>query len=256
MHVAAHLGPAHATLDFGGDAIVFFDPFWFDVDVYAEVGVGITIWLLFGTVDIDLSLGFDVEVAGPPIFVDGSLLRLRRRDPVRVRRPGDPADRALIGRRRSPRSTCAATPTRRSCRSRSCQGRSDRGQVDRARTRAGVDKPPDGSIDHPFRVVPEFQLTFVTTAPTEKLSFSQPGRHRMRSRSRHPGSASRRCTPRPSTSDADRRRHLGHRNVRSRRRAPDGAVGVGVPQGRLGAGAQPASADRARRARRSARATA
>ena len=27
MHVAAHLGPAHATLDFGGDGIVFFDPF-------------------------------------------------------------------------------------------------------------------------------------------------------------------------------------------------------------------------------------
>ena len=32
MQVTAHLGPAHASLRFGGDGIVFFEPFWFEVE--------------------------------------------------------------------------------------------------------------------------------------------------------------------------------------------------------------------------------
>src|SRR5262249_6221882 len=95
IEVAAHFGPAHARLAFGGDAIVFFDPFWFSVSAYAEVDVGITICLLFGTVDIELSLGVSVEISGPPIFVQGHFEICGFEIPFEFGDQGDPADRAL-----------------------------------------------------------------------------------------------------------------------------------------------------------------
>ena len=40
MEVSAHFGPAHASLSYGADGIVFFDPFWFRVSAWAEVRAG------------------------------------------------------------------------------------------------------------------------------------------------------------------------------------------------------------------------
>src|SRR5919201_630545 len=93
--IDAHLGPAHASLRFGGDGIVFFDPFWFEIEVYAEAQVGITIWLLFGSVDIDVSLGFDVVVNGPPIHVEGHFSVCGVGIPFEFGDEEDPADKAL-----------------------------------------------------------------------------------------------------------------------------------------------------------------
>ncbi len=40
----------------------------------------------------------------------------------------------------------------------------------------GVAKPPDGTAALPFRVVPEFQMSFVTTVPAQRLTLASPRR--------------------------------------------------------------------------------
>jgi hypothetical protein len=173
MQVAAHLGPAHASLRFGGDGIVFFDPFWFEVEVYAEAQVGITIWLLFGSVDIDVSLGFDVVVNGPPIHVEGHFSVCGVGIPFEFGDEEDPADKALDPNQFAQKYLRAGADAQ------VVQASVVRGGLTAGKSAAagsgGVDKVPDGSADHPFRLVPEFQLTFVTTAPAELLRLTGPG---------------------------------------------------------------------------------
>ncbi len=173
LEVAAHLGPAHAKLTFGGDGIVFFDPFWFEVDVYAEAEVGITIWLLFGSIDLDVHLGFDVTVSGPPIHVEGHFSVAGISIPFEFGDTADPADRALDG------PAFAAKYLRGDANAQVVQAAVLRGGLTAGKSTAagsgGVDKPPDGSAENPFRVVPEFQLTFVSIAPVEDLSLTAHG---------------------------------------------------------------------------------
>jgi hypothetical protein len=173
LEVAAHLGPAHAKLTFGGDGIVFFDPFWFEVDVYAEAEVGITIWLLFGSIDLDVHLGFDVTVSGPPIHVEGHFSVAGISIPFEFGDKSDPADRALDG------PAFAAKYLRGDANAQVVQAAVLRGGLTAGRSTAtgsgGVDKPPDGSAENPFRVVPEFRLTFVSIAPVEDLTLTAHG---------------------------------------------------------------------------------
>ena len=173
MQVAAHLGPAHASLRFGGDGIVFFDPFWFEVEVYAEAQVGITIWLLFGSVDIDVSLGFDVIVNGPPIHVEGHFSVCGVGIPFEFGDEEDPADKALDPNQFAQKYLRAGADAQ------VVQASVVRGGLTAGKSSApgsgGVDKVPDGSAENPFRLVPEFQLTFVTTAPAELLRLTAPG---------------------------------------------------------------------------------
>jgi large repetitive protein len=170
LEVAAHLGPAHASLRFGGDGIVFFDPFWFEVEVYAEAQVGITIWLLFGSVDIDVSLGFDVVVSGPPIHVEGHFSVCGVGIPFEFGDEEDPADRALDP------GPFAEKYLRGGADAQVVQAAVLRGGLTAGKSAApssgGVAKPPDGSAANPFRLVPEFLLSFVTTAPAETLQLT------------------------------------------------------------------------------------
>ncbi|RZU11327.1 hypothetical protein EV645_6489 [Kribbella rubisoli] len=170
MHVAAHLGPAHASLDFGGDGIVFFDPFFFDIDVYAEARVGITIWLLFGSIDIDVSLGFDVNVSGPPIHVEGHFSICGVGIPFSFGDRADPAERALSA------GDFAQKYLRGEKDAQVVQAAVIRGALTAGTSgtpnSGGVAKPPDGSADLPFRVVPEFQMTFVTTVPSQQVALT------------------------------------------------------------------------------------
>ena len=177
IEVTAHLGPAHAHLSFGGDGIVYFDPFWFDITVHAEVDVGITIWLLFGSVDIELSLGVEVEVTGPPIFLSGHFEVCGCEIPFEVGTQGNPADAALDATAFAAkylRTDSGAQVIQASV----VQGGLAAGKAPGTPPASGgsePDKVPDGSSDHPFRVVPEFVITFVSTAPVEQHGLAGPG---------------------------------------------------------------------------------
>jgi hypothetical protein len=66
LEASASLGPAWAHIVFGADGIVFFDPFWLDVRVYASISAGITIDVWIGTITISVSLGAEIHLTGPP----------------------------------------------------------------------------------------------------------------------------------------------------------------------------------------------
>ncbi|HEY8826192.1 MAG TPA: DUF6603 domain-containing protein, partial [Jatrophihabitantaceae bacterium] len=170
LEIAAHLGPAHADLRLGADGIVFFDPFWFEVAVYAEAHVGIRIWLLFGSIDVEVSLGFEVIVDGPPVHVHGHFSVYGIGIPFEFGDSADPAELALDA------AQFAEKYLRGDAGAQVVQAAVLRGGLTAGKSTTpnsgGLDKPPDGSAAHPFRVVPEFRLTFVTTAPTENLKLT------------------------------------------------------------------------------------
>ncbi len=65
LEASAKFGPAWAEVKFGADGIVYFDPFRFEVEVYARIAAGITIDVWIGEITISISLGARIKVEGP-----------------------------------------------------------------------------------------------------------------------------------------------------------------------------------------------
>lgn len=63
--VSADFGWAWAKIEFGGHAIVYFDPFWFEAYAYARISAGVRIKTFLGTVRFSLSTGATLLVNGP-----------------------------------------------------------------------------------------------------------------------------------------------------------------------------------------------
>src|SRR5262249_48355564 len=64
---SARYGPAWAEVVFSADGIVYFDPFRFEVTVYARISAGITIDVWIGEITISISLGARITVEGPKV---------------------------------------------------------------------------------------------------------------------------------------------------------------------------------------------
>ena len=64
--MSADFGPAWAKVAFGADGIVYFDPFHFEVEVYARISAGVTIdtWIS-ATITISISIGAHDQGGGP-----------------------------------------------------------------------------------------------------------------------------------------------------------------------------------------------
>jgi hypothetical protein len=67
LKASAEFGPAWAHVRFGANGIVYFDPFRFDVEVYAHISAGVTIDVWIGEITISISLGASIHVMGPKI---------------------------------------------------------------------------------------------------------------------------------------------------------------------------------------------
>ncbi len=65
FEASATFGPAFAYLSFGGNAIVYFDPFRYEADAHARVSAGIRIKTFLGTIKLSFTLGAEIKVAGP-----------------------------------------------------------------------------------------------------------------------------------------------------------------------------------------------
>lgn len=167
FEVSAHFGPAHAKLSFGADGIVFFDPFWFDVSAWAEISAGIRIWVLFGTIDVELSLGAYIEVTGPPIHLEGHFDICGFEVPFEIGDEGNPADRALNAADFRDKYLRASSDAQ------VIQSSLVRGSVAAGRSSDGSQqKVPDGTAANPYRVVPEFELMLITTAPAVDMALT------------------------------------------------------------------------------------
>jgi hypothetical protein len=161
----ADFGPAWASLEVGGDGIVFFDPFWLSVTVYASVSAGVTIDVWIGEITISVSLSARVTLEGPPFHGKASFsvgpvdLEVEFGD-----RPTQPLEipwdqfAAKYLEEASPgvAHVLAAIP--------------GKGAVPPQGAAATGGAPsPDGSDTRPFRVTPEFELTVTSTAPVREL---------------------------------------------------------------------------------------
>jgi hypothetical protein len=65
LEVSADFGPAWAHLVLGADGIIYFDPFHFEVEVYAKIKAGVTIDVWIGEITINVSITGRVLVEGP-----------------------------------------------------------------------------------------------------------------------------------------------------------------------------------------------
>jgi hypothetical protein len=65
LEASAEFGPAWAHIVFGADGIVYFDPFRFELDIYARISAGVTIDVWIGEITISISIGAELHLAGP-----------------------------------------------------------------------------------------------------------------------------------------------------------------------------------------------
>ena len=65
VKASARLRSGLGEVVFGADGIVYFDPFRFEVDVYARISAGITIDVWIGEITISISIGARIIVEGP-----------------------------------------------------------------------------------------------------------------------------------------------------------------------------------------------
>jgi hypothetical protein len=163
---SADFGVAWAHLRFGGDGIIFYDPFRLHISVYASISAGITIDVWIGTITISVSLSAQVDVYGSPFYgeatfsVGPSSLTV----PFGDRPPDQPA--ALSWAEFVPKYLQEASAGI----AHVLGAVSGPGaQVPAGSAATGGARTPDGSDASPFLVTPEFTLTVTSLAPVREL---------------------------------------------------------------------------------------
>ena len=160
---SAHFGPAWAEVKFGADGIVYFDPFRFEVDVYASISAGVTIDVWIGEITISVSMGASRSQCQRPQVPRASGVRCWPDFAgCRVRRQRSECQKVFITweqfvtkylEEAAPgvARVLSAIPGKGSLAARN-QGR-----------RHNETGTADGSTDKPFEVYSEFEITVTTT---------------------------------------------------------------------------------------------
>jgi hypothetical protein len=164
------VGPLWAYLRLGADGIVYFDPFRFSVDAYAELGAGVTIDIDLGflgdvRITISVSLHADVLLEGPEFRGKATIDLDVTSATISF---GDWSDRStqalgwtdfeakyIRSGGASPLTVMPGTGT--------LPPSPDAGK-----------KAPTGGPDDPFLLLPEFTLTVTTTAAASSLTAGNP----------------------------------------------------------------------------------
>nr|HET7858303.1 DUF6603 domain-containing protein [Caldimonas sp.] len=167
IEVSATFGPAWAQLILGADGIVFFDPFHFEVEVYASIRAGVTIDVWIGEITISISISAKVMVEGPKFhgiatFSVGPVdLEVEFGDSNQPPRPllpwGDFVRKYLEE---------AGPDTARVLAALTGKGALPSGTGPGGATDTAV---ADGSAERPFEVYAEFELTITNAVPTRRI---------------------------------------------------------------------------------------
>lgn len=165
FEASAKFGPAFAHLSFGGNAIVYFDPFWYEADAHARVSAGIRIKTFLGTIKLSFSLGAYIEVAGPD-FHGKARIEVGPID-ITVRfGNSSPPNVVYISWVAFSKKYLELAPGNVA---QALSGIAGRGALPPA---SGSDEEvgtPDGSSAHPYEVISEFELLFTSTVPVSKI---------------------------------------------------------------------------------------
>lgn len=165
VEIHASIGPAWAHLVFGADGIVFFDPFWLKVTIYASIDAGITIDLWFAEITISVHLSARLTVTGPP-FRAVATFEIGPASVTFAIGPDRSVPSPITWARFVPKYLEEASPGI----ARALAAVTGAGTVPPAGgAGSGGDASPDGQPDRPFRVVAEFTATITSTVPLTGL---------------------------------------------------------------------------------------
>ena len=162
LEASAEFGPAWAHIIFGADGIVYFDPFRFELDIYAHISAGVTIDVWIGEITISISIGAELHLEGPkfrgkatfsvgpvgitvPFGDTGQNQKVYLDWPQFLRKYLEEADPG--------RARAISAITGKGTRAPGTDGDKQGGTA-------------DGSADKPYVVYPEFELLVKTTVPT------------------------------------------------------------------------------------------
>ncbi|MGZ8377906.1 MAG: DUF6603 domain-containing protein, partial [Gemmatirosa sp.] len=170
VEVSANFGWAWARIAFGAHGIVYFDPFWFEVSAYARIAAGIKIKTWLGTIRFSVSMGARIKVWGPDFSGEATIevgpcdvtvgFGSERRIAPRVLDWLEFTEKYLEDAGDAARVLSSIT---------------GKGTLP-ASTKGGQSAPtPDGTDALPFEVFAEFELTVVTTVPTQRFELGLPG---------------------------------------------------------------------------------
>ncbi|MEO7131924.1 MAG: DUF6603 domain-containing protein, partial [Dermatophilaceae bacterium] len=169
VEASADFGWAWAKVAFGANGIVYFDPFWFEVEVYARISAGISISLGFlGHLSLSVSLGASIKVWGPdfagkatfevgPCDISVGFGSERRVEPA-VLDWGQFVTKYLEDAGNG--------------QARALSGITGKGTLPTATGGKTGAPTADGTIALPFRVFAEFELTITTTVPATRFSLA------------------------------------------------------------------------------------
>jgi hypothetical protein len=163
VEIHASIGPAWAHLVFGADGIVYFDPFFLNVTIYASIDAGVTVDLWFA--EVTFSVHLSARLTGPPFravatFEVGPVSVTFEIGPARTTPP------PLTWVQFVPKYLEEASPGV----ARALAAITGAGTVPPAGgASSGGDQSPDGQPDRPFKVVAEFTATVTSTIPITKL---------------------------------------------------------------------------------------
>ncbi|MFC7496392.1 MULTISPECIES: DUF6603 domain-containing protein [unclassified Nocardioides] len=167
----ADFGWAWARATFGAQGLVYFDPFWFTAEAWAQVSAGIEIdtWL-FGTISISITIGARVQVEGPEFSGKASV----EVGPCTVTIPfGSQRDKptpVLGWTEFVTKYLEEASPGR----ARAITAITGRGSLPPATGGSASTPTPDGTAEHPYEVYAEFEITITTTVPTATFDIGGP----------------------------------------------------------------------------------
>lgn len=165
VEIHASIGPAWAHLVFGADGIVFFDPFFLKVTIYASIDAGITIDLWFAEVTFSVHLAARLTVSGPPFSAVATFEIGPASVTFRIG-AGPPEPPPLTWAQFVPKYLEEASPGV----ARALAAVTGAGTVPPAGGgTSGGAASPDGQPDRPFRVVAEFTATVTSTVPITRL---------------------------------------------------------------------------------------
>ncbi|WP_298838161.1 DUF6603 domain-containing protein [uncultured Roseobacter sp.] len=164
FEASAKFGPAFAHLSFGGNAIVYFDPFSYMADAHARVSAGIRIKTIFGTIKLSFSLGAYIEVFGPEFHGNARI----EVGPIDIRvRFGNSNDASTVHVSWAQFAAKYLELAENSqTRARALSGIAGKGSLPPAGDASGAEKgTADGTSGHPYDVMSEFELSFTSTVP-------------------------------------------------------------------------------------------
>lgn len=165
VEVSADFGWAWAKIGFGANGIVYFDPFWFEVEAYARISAGVQIDTWFGTIGFSISLGATIKVWGPDFSGEATLEVGPCSFGVSFGSERTVAPEVLswakfVGKYLEDSGSGTA---------RALSAITGRGTLPAA-TGGNTGAPSsDGSSDRPFEVFAEFEISIVTTVPTNAV---------------------------------------------------------------------------------------